>query len=287
MIDAELRGWLLLRFYDRRNSNGGSVPVDDIIVSGIEHVGREAIREVCEQLADVELIHWEPLTGANEGPVELMWLLEIEFPLRDSISKQARGRSPRKGDEPMSADKPREGTGPLSSWQGFLPPNPSGELSPVEQTRSPKPIISRKVFIVHGHDGEAKAEVARFLEKLGFTPIILHEQASKGRTIIEKVESTSDVGFAVVLLTPDDEGNQKGKSPKPRARQNVVLELGYFVGRLGRDRVCALRRGDVEIPSDFDGVVYETYDEHGAWKSRLAKELEAAEFKFDWAKVHA
>ena len=80
MIDAELRGWLLLRFYDRRNSNGGSVPVDDIIVSGIEHVGREAIREVCEQLADVELIHWEPLTGANEGPVELMWLLEIESP---------------------------------------------------------------------------------------------------------------------------------------------------------------------------------------------------------------
>jgi predicted nucleotide-binding protein len=67
----------------------------------------------------------------------------------------------------------------------------------------------------------------------------------------------------------------------------VVLELGYFVGRLGRDRVCALGRGDVEIPSDFDGVVYETYDDHGAWKSKLAKELEAAEFKFDWAKVHA
>ena len=65
MIDAELRGWLLLRFYDRRNSNGGSVPVDDMIVSAIEHVGREDIREVCEQLADVELIHWEPLTGAR------------------------------------------------------------------------------------------------------------------------------------------------------------------------------------------------------------------------------
>ncbi len=146
---------------------------------------------------------------------------------------------------------------------------------------------SNKVFIVHGHDGEAKAEVARFIEKLGFTPVILHELASKGRTIIEKVESNSDVSFAVVLLTPDDEGNEKGKPPEPRARQNVVLELGYFVGRLGRDRVCALRRGDVEIPSDFDGVVYETYDDHGAWKSKLAKELEAARFIVDWAKVHA
>ncbi len=187
----------------------------------------------------------------------------------------------------MSADKPPRGTGVLSPWQGPLSPGGAGVLSPVEQTSPLEPLASRKVFIVHGHDGEAKAEVARFIEKLGFTPIILHEQASKGRTIIEKVESNSDVGFAVVLLTPDDEGNQKGKPPKPRARQNVVLELGYFVARLGRDHVCALRRGDVEIPSDFDGVVYETYDDHGAWKSKLAKELEAAEFIVDWAKVHA
>ncbi len=184
----------------------------------------------------------------------------------------------------MSADKP---SGVLSPWQGALSPSGAGVLSSVGQTSPLEPVASRKVFIVHGHDGEAKAEVARFIEKLGFTPIILHEQASKGRTIIEKVEFNSDVGFAVVLLTPDDEGNQKGNSPKPRARQNVVLELGYFVGRLGRDHVCALRRGDVEIPSDFDGVVYEKYDDHGAWKSKLAKELEAALFIVDWAKVHA
>jgi predicted nucleotide-binding protein len=144
-----------------------------------------------------------------------------------------------------------------------------------------------KIFVVHGHDNEAKTEVARFIERLGFQPLILYEQASKGRTIIEKFEANSDVGFAVVLLTPDDEGSKKGQPAKPRARQNVVLELGYFVGRLGRDRVCALRRGEVEIPSDFDGVVYETYDEHGAWKGKLAKELEAAKFVIDWAKVHA
>jgi hypothetical protein len=113
----------------------------------------------------------------------------------------------------------------------------------------------RKVFIVHGHDDGAREAVARFLERLGFEAIILHERANQGRTVIEKVEAHGDVGFAVVLLTPDDEGCVKGDTLVPRARQNVILELGYFIGRLGRKRVCALKRGDVEIPSDFGGVV--------------------------------
>lgn len=97
--------------------------------------------------------------------------------------------------------------------------------------------------------------VARFLDQLGFQPIILHEQANQGRTVMEKVEAHGQVDFAVVLLTPDDEGCAKGGTPEPRARQNVLLELGYFLGRLGRDKVCALKRGTVEIPSDFAGVV--------------------------------
>jgi predicted nucleotide-binding protein len=95
-----------------------------------------------------------------------------------------------------------------------------------------------------------------------------------------------EVGFAVVLLTPDDEGNKKGESPRPRARQNVILELGYFIGRLGRHQVCALKRGEVEIPSDFDGVVYEPLDDFGGWRSKLVKELDAAKYVIDWAKVH-
>ncbi|MCS5882792.1 nucleotide-binding protein [Klebsiella pneumoniae subsp. pneumoniae] len=126
--------------------------------------------------------------------------------------------------------------------------------------------FSRKVFIVHGHDDGARETVARFLERIGLEAIILHEQANQGRTIIEKVVAHSDVGFAVVLLTPDDEGCVKGGTPEPRARQNVLLELGYFIGRLGRDKVCALKRGAVEIPSDFAGVVWETMDSGGGWK---------------------
>ena len=136
---------------------------------------------------------------------------------------------------------------------------------------------SRKVFVVHGHDEIARESVARFLERIGFEAIILHEQANRNRTVIEKVEAHGDVGFAVVLLTPDDEGCTKGDTLRPRARQNVILELGYFVGRLGRERVSVLRRGEVEIPSDFGGVVYEPFDPSRGWKSKLAKELEAAE----------
>ena len=143
----------------------------------------------------------------------------------------------------------------------------------------------RKVFVVHGHDEGAREIVARFLQTLGFEPIILHEQASRGRTVIEKIEAHGDVGFAVILLTPDDKGCAAGEEQlEPRARQNVLLELGYFMGRLGRDRVCALRRGNVAIPSDFAGVVWESMDD-GGWKLNLGKELAAAGFDVDWNKV--
>lgn len=145
-----------------------------------------------------------------------------------------------------------------------------------------RPTTSKKIFIVHGHDEGARESVARFLERIGFEPIILHEQANRGRTVIEKVEAHGDVGFAVVLLTPDDEGCVKGGSTEPRARQNVLLELGYFIGRLGRDHVCALKRGELEIPSDFAGIVWEPMDSSGGWKQALARELKAAGHTIDW-----
>ena len=146
---------------------------------------------------------------------------------------------------------------------------------------------SQKIFVVHGHDEGAREAVARFLERLGFEAIILHEQANQGRTIIEKIEVHGDVGFAVVLLTPDDYGGKVDGEARPRARQNVVLELGYFVGRLGRGHVCALLRGELEIPSDFSGVVYQPMDIAGAWKNALAKELEAVGYSISWSKVMA
>jgi hypothetical protein len=145
--------------------------------------------------------------------------------------------------------------------------------------------MSNKIFVVHGHDDYARETVARFLEKIGFQAIILHERPNQGRTIIEKVEAESDVGFAVVLLTPDDQGCANGGALEPRARQNVILELGYFLGRLGRPRVCALKRGVVDIPSDFTGVVWTEMDAANGWRTALARELAAAGYNIDWNKV--
>jgi predicted nucleotide-binding protein len=162
------------------------------------------------------------------------------------------------------------------------PRTSSASIDPKASLKNP----GRRIFVVHGHDEGARETVARFLERLGFEPIILHEQANQGRTIIEKVEAHGDVGFAVVLLTPDDEGCTIRGTPQPRARQNVLLELGYFLGRLGRDRVCALKRGELEIPSDFGGVVYEPFDASGGWKLALGRELRATGFDIDWNKVH-
>lgn len=145
---------------------------------------------------------------------------------------------------------------------------------------------SNKVFVVHGHDNAAKESTARFLEKIGLQPIILHEQPSSGRTVIEKFENyASDIAFAVVLLTPDDIGGvaTQPSSQKSRARQNVVLELGYFMGRLGRLRVCALHKGGVELPSDYQGVLYIDMDAAGAWKAKLAQEFVQAKLPIDLA----
>ena len=142
---------------------------------------------------------------------------------------------------------------------------------------------SNKVFIVHGHDDAALQGLARFLEKLGLEAIVLREQPDQGRTIIEKFEdSAKDVGFAVVVLTPDDLGGSvKLTEQQNRARQNVIFELGFFAGKLGRGRVCLLRKGHVEIPSDLFGVIYTDMDPAEGWKGRLVGELKAAKLQFD------
>ncbi|HEX8620862.1 MAG TPA: nucleotide-binding protein [Allosphingosinicella sp.] len=146
---------------------------------------------------------------------------------------------------------------------------------------------TRKIFVVHGRDEEMKQTVARLLARLDFEPVILSEQPNGGRTIIEKFEQEADVRFAVVLLSPDDEGRLKGAESQlqDRARQNVVLELGYFVGKLGRGNVCALKRGDLELPSDIVGVAYTSFEAGEAWKLSLAQELRAAGLEVDFNRL--
>ena len=148
---------------------------------------------------------------------------------------------------------------------------------------------NNKIFVVHGHDAEMKQTVARTLEKLGLEPVILHEQPNRGRAIIEKFEDCSEaISFAIILLSPDDKGcdaNNFPESAKFRARQNVILELGYFIGKLGRNKVLVLFKDEpyFEHPSDFVGVLYTSFKD--GWELEMVKELQSCGYDVDANKL--
>lgn len=150
-------------------------------------------------------------------------------------------------------------------------PEPS-TAPPAESPPSPK-----KVFVVHGRDEAAKHEAARAITELGLHPIILHEQANSGLTIIEKIEKyAAEADFAIVLYTACDQGrgyHETNRKPYDRARQNVVFEHGYLMAKLGRRNVCPLVKGNIETPNDISGVVYVPMDDLGAWKIQVRREL--------------
>lgn len=152
---------------------------------------------------------------------------------------------------------------------------------------SPVEVTPAKVFLVHGRDEAAKHAVARFLEKrVGLDVVILSERPNKGRSILTKFEQEADgAAFAIVLMTPDDMGHlREGLLPagvtapvaSPRPRQNVIFEMGYFIGQLGVERVCALVPPGVDCPSDYDGIVYVSFDDAEGWQRKLVTELHAA-----------
>ena len=154
------------------------------------------------------------------------------------------------------------------------------------QNPAPMPQIQKQtntsqVFIIHGRDIGTRDTIARFLESLDLEPVILQEQPDRSRTIIEKFEDYAQVDFAIALFTPDDFGGPEGGDPKSRARQNVIFEFGYFIGKYGRKRVRALVKGDIEIPSDYSGVLYIPLDDSAGWKIRLVGDLKSAGFDVD------
>jgi predicted nucleotide-binding protein len=142
--------------------------------------------------------------------------------------------------------------------------------------RLPEPGNPKKVFVSHGHDDTARAAVESYLETKGLDPIILADQPNAGRTIFEKFEDYGDVGFAIILLTADDIGRAEAGTTaelRPRARQNVIMEMGYFMAKLGRGRVCALLQDGVEIPSNISGIVTIRFAADEKWHSELTREL--------------
>ncbi|WP_045399127.1 TIR domain-containing protein [Vibrio campbellii] len=157
---------------------------------------------------------------------------------------------------------------------------PSQTVSKPAQALNFDPPSKQRVFIVHGHDDVLRLEVENFIRKVGLEPIVLMDQASGGNTIIEKIERCGDADFAVVLYTPCDLGKHKNASElNGRARQNVVFEHGYFIARLGRQKVAAIVKQGVEIQNDIQGVVY-----IGAeldWRTSLLKEFHQAKLNFN------
>lgn len=181
----------------------------------------------------------------------------------------------------------KEGVVTRLAWLSKLAKQELRQETP--STKAPnKHSVSKKVFIVHGHNEALRDKVARFVQRLDLEPIILHEQPNKGRTIIEKFIDHSDVSFAIVLLTADDMGGLNKANPSTfqnRARQNVILELGFFLGKLGRERVCALYESGVEIPSDYQGILFVLLDDTDSWTLRLAKEMKTANLPIDLNKL--
>lgn len=150
--------------------------------------------------------------------------------------------------------------------------------------RPRQPAQATKVFVVHGRDDGIKHQVARFIERLGIDAVIMDEQPNRGQTLIEKFEANADVAYAVVNLTPDDVGGLAGSSleeQRRRARQNVIFELGYFAGKLGRGKVCALYDPSVEMPSNYQGVTYIELNDTAQWQLILAKEMKDAGISVD------
>lgn len=176
-------------------------------------------------------------------------------------------------------------------WQGKTTDNVlkvkglCGSTEPVSApTGSSKDVVSlsnNKVFIVYGHDIEAREQLELLLRRMKLEPVILQNLPIAGDTIIEKLEANIDVRYACVLLTPDDEGHpvDEPKEKKPRARQNVILELGMFLVRLGRKRVAILHKGSLELPSDISGLIYIKFNKRvDEVKERLGAELQEAGF---------
>lgn len=154
---------------------------------------------------------------------------------------------------------------------------------------SPNADVAGPIFVVHGHAHAVLHEAVRVLERTTDRDvIILHEQPNAGKTILEKFEAyAAAAAYAVILLTGDDEGRPESTSEslRPRGRQNVIFELGFFFGKLGRKNVAVLLGQDVEKPSDVDGLVYISIDMTGAWKTRLAHELDSAGIDVNYARI--
>lgn len=233
---------------------------------------------------EFERVRLAALREPHLGPLLPAWLREVRTPRDWSIYATTRFNGTSQTREFLR----REFAPIFGTLEGF---EVQPDTSPIRGDHGGRPfrypgteveedpaayVPSKRVFLVHGHDHAPRNAVEAYLRRLGLEPVVLSDEPSRSRTIIEKLEAYDDVDYAVIILTPDDIGAPASAPDQlqPRARQNVILELGYFVGRLGRDFVAALLVGEVDLPSDVRGVAYIPYqDTNEVWKGLLLREL--------------
>lgn len=164
-----------------------------------------------------------------------------------------------------------------------------GDSTSLNQEKSKNNIKKNSVFIVHGRDHAKVTEIENFIRSIGLEPIVLFKETDTGDTIIEKIEKNVEKSlYGIVLYTSCDSGypHDRPELVKPRARQNVVFEHGYLLGKLGRNHVCALvENDDIEKPGDISGVVYKKYDDNGLWKFEIGKSMNAVGMGVDLNKI--
>ncbi len=215
--------------------------------------------------------------AGSDTPEWLTWKTRV----RNTVRKLASKDSPSHKLVAIAFTVITEGNGPpefkkakslflkaLETAKAALVDDVYGELHKPE-SESSSPNLSNRIFIVHGHDSGLKIDAERFIRELGLEPVVLHRQPDEGATIIEKFEKNSDVGYAFILLTPDEIAytadqiniDEHMRRTESRARPNVIFEFGFFVGKLGRDKVCCLHKKGVVFPSDLDGLVYKEIDQ--------------------------
>jgi predicted nucleotide-binding protein len=274
----------------------GHAEIDDCLlgwgVRGLQ-AGRDAgSRQARANLIGTFIVEHPDVCTADGVPlgdavVERAWFECDANPGRGETPEGARRdrlRALLAGDQATTPPRPPPAVPP-----GWGPPMaaPAAALNPPawkpDPMTTPTPPQNLRVFVVHGRNDAAKNSVVLFLTRLGLRPVVLHEEPNEGRSLLAKFQAeAASSAFAVVLMTPDDHGCLiDSQSPAPRARQNVVFELGFFIGSLGPGKVCVLVDATVEGPSDFHGVAYVPFGTMTPWQQGLARELSAAGLPID------
>lgn len=212
------------------------------------------------------------------------------------VLKREEEESKREEDLSTREDQERKLEKELSKWEDELKEKEDEidqrekEIQKKEEEQEKKrkeEKLGNDILVVHSHDDEAKDMTLGFIDELGLNPIILRDTPDSGTELFDRFEDHKNIGFAIVVLNPDDIGETKIERCELRHRvnQSLIFELGFLVGKLGWNRVCALYEEGIDIPASNEGIIYVQMDKEGKWKKTIAREIKTAELEVEADKI--